>query len=135
MLHRSINAALVAAILTLITLLAAQNAAAAYDPAPERIVRAAMRAKAPPAGTVQRRAWIICHSAFRGRLCRPALNVAWCESDLDPRARNGQYRGAFQMGRSERRRFGHGRTILSQARAARRYHRLSGWSPWECRPW
>lgn len=65
---------------------------------------------------------------------RTAVRVAWCESRLDPNARNGQFRGVFQMGSSERRRFGHGRTVLAQARAAKRYHDLSGWSPWECGP-
>lgn len=61
-----------------------------------------------------------------------AVRVAYCESGLNPRARNGQHRGIFQMGSSERRRFGHGRTVLAQAVAAKRYHDISGWTPWEC---
>lgn len=67
---------------------------------------------------------------------RSAVRVARCESgpSIDVNASNGQYKGAFQMGAFERRRFGHGRTILAQARAAKRYFDLSGWTPWSCRP-
>lgn len=68
---------------------------------------------------------------------RDAVRVARCESgpSIDVNARNGQYRGAFQMGRRERKVYGHGRTILAQARAAHRYFRAAGgWSPWECKP-
>lgn len=118
-----------------VSFLSAPQAHAAFRAAPNDLVAAALRAK-PPAKhkTLQRRAWIVCKVFGRHR-CRPTLNVAWCESSLNLNARNGQYRGIFQMGASERRRFGHGRTAFAQARAARRYHRLSGWSPWECRPW
>jgi hypothetical protein len=63
---------------------------------------------------------------------RKAVAVAWCESRLDPRARNGQYRGMFQMGSRERGRFGHGASPITQARAALRYYRISGWTPWSC---
>jgi hypothetical protein len=63
-----------------------------------------------------------------------ALTVARCESSLNPRARNGQYRGIFQMGSAERARFGHSRFALGQARAALRYWRLAGWAPWSCKP-
>lgn len=63
---------------------------------------------------------------------RKALRVAWCESRLDPNARNGQYRGVWQMGSSERTRFGHDGTVEGQTRAAIRYYLISGWSPWEC---
>jgi hypothetical protein len=77
----------------------------------------------------------ICH-VFRTR-CGEALRVARCESRLRLSARNGQYLGLFQMGSSERRRFGHGRTAFQQAKAAHRYFVLSGrdWSPWSCKPW
>jgi hypothetical protein len=75
---------------------------------------------------------VICQVFLR---CRPALNVAWCESSIRPWATNGQYLGAFQMGAWARSTFGHGRTTWEQARAARRYHRVSGWGGWECRPW
>lgn len=73
--------------------------------------------------------------AFGDRHCGPALRVAWCESRLDPRARNGQYLGLFQMGAWERSRFGHGPTAYEQSRAAHRYFVASGrdWSPWSCR--
>jgi hypothetical protein len=76
----------------------------------------------------------ICH--VFGRYCREALAVSWCEAKWNPRAHNGQYLGAFQMGSSERRLYGHGETVLEQARAALRYFLASGrdWSPWSCRP-
>jgi hypothetical protein len=74
-----------------------------------------------------------------GRFSGQAIRVFRCESDLDPEARNGQYRGIAQMGSSERRRLGHGRDPWTQARAAFRYFRLAaknggslsaGWAPW-----
>lgn len=78
----------------------------------------------------------ICH--VFGAYCSQALSIARCESgrSMTPRARNGQYLGAFQMGASERRLYGHGDTVLEQARAAWRYFVDSGkdWSPWSCRP-
>lgn len=68
-----------------------------------------------------------------------AVKVAKCESgpSLDLQAKNGQYRGMFQMGRRERAVYGHGRTALAQARAAHRYFMASGsnWGPWACKPW
>jgi hypothetical protein len=69
-----------------------------------------------------------------GSYCRQALAVAACESRLSTRAQNGQYLGLFQMGSSERRLFGHGRTAYRQALAAHRYFVRSGrdWSPWSC---
>lgn len=65
-----------------------------------------------------------------------ALRVVQCESRFSTGARNGQYRGLFQMGSSERATYGHGDTALEQARAAYRYFVASGrdWSPWECKP-
>jgi hypothetical protein len=75
-----------------------------------------------------------------------AVRVAQCEaSDLwwwtrnkPTQARNGQYRGMFQMGSSERRTYGHGPDPWSQARAAHYYWSITGrdWSPWDpaCRP-
>ncbi len=80
--------------------------------------------------TMNRRACII-RGVF-GSEGRKAVSVAWCESKLDPAASNGQYKGVFQMGSRERRRFGHGRTVLAQAIAAKRYHNVSGWHPWSC---
>lgn len=77
----------------------------------------------------------ICH-VFE-RHCEQAVAVAWCESRLQTTAQNGQYRGLFQMGSSERRLFGHGRTARQQAVAAHKYFVDSGrdWSPWSCKPW
>ena len=77
----------------------------------------------------------ICH--VFGRYCKQALQVARCESGYRTTAQNGQYRGLFQMGSSERQLFGHGVSALEQARAAYRYFVRSGrdWSPWSCKPW
>jgi hypothetical protein len=77
----------------------------------------------------------ICH--VFGRYCTQALQVARCESGTRTSAQNGQYRGLFQMGSSERQLFGHGESALVQARAAYRYFVRSGrdWSPWSCKPW
>ena len=63
--------------------------------------------------------------------------MARCESGLSVWARNGQYHGLFQMGSSERARFGHGPTPFAQAMAAYRYFVATGrdWSPWSCKPW
>lgn len=68
--------------------------------------------------------------------CREAISVAWCESRLDPNARNGQYLGLFQMGSYARTLFGHGPTPHDQAEAAHAYFVRSGkdWSPWSCKP-
>ena len=73
---------------------------------------------------------------FGRRYCGQALSVSWCESRHSTRAQNGQYLGLFQMGSSERRLFGHGRTAHRQAIAAHRYFVASGrdWSPWSCKP-
>jgi hypothetical protein len=66
---------------------------------------------------------------------REALAVAWCESRYRTTATNGQYLGLWQMGRAERRRYGHGTTARAQARAAHLYYHLAaGWRPWSCRP-
>jgi hypothetical protein len=74
---------------------------------------------------------IIC--AVFGSECSKALSVAACESRYSTGAANGQYFGLFQMGASERARFG-GSSLdpWDQARAAYRYWQLAGWSPWEC---
>jgi hypothetical protein len=65
-----------------------------------------------------------------------AIRVAKCESgwSLTPRAHNGQYLGMFQMGSFARGRYGHSSNPWGQARAAARYYRDAGWSPWACRP-
>ena len=74
---------------------------------------------------------------FKNRYCGEALRVARCESRFRTDAANGQYRGLFQMGASERQRFGHGPTAIEQSQAAHRYFVRSGrdWSPWSCKPW
>lgn len=69
-----------------------------------------------------------------------AVRIAWCEGSLNPWAGNGQYQGTFQMGSGERKRWGHGKNLWAQARAAKDYSdyslRVSGyrWGPWQCRP-
>jgi hypothetical protein len=76
-------------------------------------------------------------SAWPARLHRQALNVAWCESRGRASARNGQYKGHFQMGRREWAKFGRGGNPYNghhNAAAAYRYYRVAGWGPWECRP-
>jgi len=72
-----------------------------------------------------------------GSRCDEAVRVARCESRFHTDAENGQYLGLFQMGSTERRLFGHGRSAEEQARAAYRYFVASGmsWSPWSCKPW
>ena len=71
-----------------------------------------------------------------GSACSEALAVSWCESKWYVWATNGQYRGLFQMGSSERAQYGHGPGAWAQSRAAYRYYVDSGrdWSPWSCRP-
>lgn len=78
---------------------------------------------------------VIC-DVFGGLHCADALEVSWCESRFNIDARNGQYRGLFQMGSWERRTFGHGSTAYEQARAAKRYFIRTGrtWGPWSCKP-
>ena len=71
-----------------------------------------------------------------GPYCAQALRVARCESGLQTWARNGQYLGLFQMGSLARAKYGHGPDAWTQARAAYRYFRDSGfsWGPWTCKP-
>lgn len=77
---------------------------------------------------------IICKTF--GSYCSEALAVSWCESKWYVWAGNGQYKGLFQMGSSERARYGHGPGAWAQSRAAYRYFVDSGrdWSPWSCKP-
>jgi hypothetical protein len=69
-----------------------------------------------------------------------AVEVSDCETGgtFSVGATNGQYRGLFQMGESERATYGHGSTPLAQAWAAKAYFDDSGqdWSPWDprCQP-
>ena len=71
-----------------------------------------------------------------------ARSVVICESraywyrGVPHFAHNGQYLGMFQMGRRERRKYGHGPDPWRQARAAFRYYVDSGrtWIRWACKP-
>lgn len=92
-------------------------------------------AKAEGLTAEQRRAKRAIKDVFPDRHEDDAVAVAWCESRLDPDARNGQFRGVLQMGAWERRTFGHGPGAYAQARAALKYFRVTGsdWSPWACR--
>lgn len=71
-----------------------------------------------------------------GSYCGEAKAVMDCESGGSTTAVNGQYLGAFQMGDTERATYGHGPTLLEQARAAFRYFAATGftWGPWSCKP-
>ncbi len=113
-------------IVTILFLIAAL--AYAYDPpVSDAAPVAGCRVLVKP---LERRACII-RRVF-GRHGGEAVRVFYCESRLDPNASNGQFKGIAQMGERERARFGHGRTVLAQARAAKRYHDIAGWSPWTC---
>src|SRR5262245_35157929 len=74
-----------------------------------------------------------------GKYADQAVAVSRCETGgtFSLYASNGQYLGLFQMGSSERARYGHGWNAWAQARAAYRYFVASGrdWSPWSCKPW
>ena len=76
--------------------------------------------------------------AVFGPYCQQALRVSYCETGgtYSTWAQNGQYLGLFQMGSHERATYGHGPDAWSQARAAWRYFKATGydWSPWSCRP-
>jgi hypothetical protein len=77
-------------------------------------------------------------ATWPARLHRQALNVAWCESRGRASARNGQYKGHFQMGKSEWRKYGNGSpfSAVGNSAAAYRYYRAAGksWRPWQCQP-
>src|SRR5687767_12968435 len=75
-----------------------------------------------------------CKSEKPCALGHKALDVAYCESgpSLWPYARNGQYLGMFQFGAYARSAFGFSWSPWEQSRAAYRYWRVSGWSPWAC---
>jgi hypothetical protein len=74
-----------------------------------------------------------------GPYCQQALRVAYCESRYSIWAQNGQYVNIFQMGYSERRRYGWhdaGSPAWQAALAAWRYFVASGysWRAWACKP-
>jgi hypothetical protein len=119
-------------------------ASAALTRSKRRLARAAKTVVALRRAIERREARALAHAppriaicrVFGRRYCGQALRVSWCESRHSTRAQNGQFLGLFQMGSSERRLFGHGRTAHRQAIAARRYFMASGrdWSPWSCKP-
>jgi hypothetical protein len=76
-------------------------------------------------------------TTWPARLHRQALNVAWCESRGRAGARNGQYKGHFQIGRSEWQKFGNGDpydAVSNSAAAYRYYAAVGSWRPWQCQP-
>lgn len=117
-------------LLALAVLLIALLGIAASNPPKAQAAPLSLERCAKIRGVHDRRACII--RVVFGRHGAKAVRVFYCESRLDPKARNGQYRGIAQMGSRERARYGHGRTVLAQALAARRYHRVAGWTPWTC---
>lgn len=64
-----------------------------------------------------------------------AVRIARCESGFNPSARNGQYKGIFQMGSREFATYGKGDPFnaIDNIEAAFRYWQRSGWGPWECK--
>lgn len=77
------------------------------------------------------------HKYYRSAHRWQAIKVSFHEGGWRTEARNGQYRGTFQMGTWERATYGHGSSYDAQARASSRYFYASGadWSPWEVKPW
>lgn len=71
---------------------------------------------------------------FPARAQAKALRVMWCESKNNPRAKNGQYRGLFQMGSRERATYAYTgySTPLQQVQAAHNLWTWRGWQPWSC---
>lgn len=65
-----------------------------------------------------------------------AVAVAWCESRLNPAARNGEYLGLFQLGHYHYDRPGMDAplTAAGNAAAAADLWVEAGWTPWSCRP-
>jgi hypothetical protein len=77
---------------------------------------------------------VSCYESERAITVAKCEAASWWTIGIPTQARNGQYRGMFQMGSSERARFGHGLDPWSQARAAHAYWEASGWYPWQCLP-
>lgn len=61
--------------------------------------------------------------------------IAWCESNYQANATNGQYRGIFQIGYREFDNYGDGSPLDPQEniKAAIRYYKVSGFRPWSCK--
>lgn len=82
---------------------------------------------------------------YFGKECKNAMAVVKCETagTYSPWATNGQYVNIFQMGYSERKRFGWhsaGSSVWKAAKAAKGYYDYEvrngkwGWTPWSCKP-
>jgi hypothetical protein len=73
----------------------------------------------------------VCHF-FKGNLCATAMAIVKCETGgtYTTWSANGQYLGIFQMGSSERRKYGHGNNVWAQSRAAYAYFQDAGFHPW-----
>lgn len=96
----------------------------------------------PPAHRVASfpREYPVLYRALRrhfGGLWREAMIVSYGESTWHHWARNGQYRGLFQMGATERRKTGWTSDVNGQVRASALWNRMNGgrWSKWDCKPW
>lgn len=60
------------------------------------------------------------------------MRIVGCETGdtYNVWASNGQYKGIWQMGSSERAKYGHGNNVWAQTKAAYAYFLDSGWGPW-----
>jgi hypothetical protein len=108
-------------------------------------IAAVNAAKAAPTSTSNYHEYLsakkaVCH--IFGSYCYQAMEVVKCETGgtYSPWAHNGQYVNIFQMGYTEREKYGWhtlGSSVWIAARAAWRYFVASGkdWSPWSCKPW
>jgi hypothetical protein len=66
-----------------------------------------------------------------------AISATWCESRGRASPRDGQYKGHFQIGRSEWQKFGNGdpyNAVSNSAAAYRYYAAVGSWRPWQCQP-
>lgn len=93
------------------------------------------------AGGYQARARAEIRAAFPGSLAPRAIRIATCESGLNPHAVGGsgrhRYYGLFQIAAPTLRSLGvsprQAMNARTNARAAYRLYRRSGWRPWGCR--
>lgn len=71
---------------------------------------------------------------YFGPNCGMAMKIVKCETGgtYAPWSANGQYRGIFQMGSSERATYGDGNNVWAQAKAAFAYFKAGNYSfdPW-----
>lgn len=85
--------------------------------------------------------WAFCgHKYVYCSAGHSASRVAYCETGgtYSVWSDNGQYENIFQMGYSERKRYGwhtRGSDPWTAAKAAFKYYSESGWRPWECKPY